>query len=121
MFIQGKMYDAVRWTAQVVLPAVATFYFTVAQIWGLPNAEQVVGTLVALATLLGVFVGLSKVSYDRSGAKYDGEIVVTKLPDGNKRADLVLKNYENPADIVNQKEVLFKVNPKTLIEEDPDQ
>lgn len=110
MIIKGKLYDVIRWVAQIVLPGVGTFYFTVAQIWGLPAAEQVVGTLVAVATLLGVIVGLSKVSYDRSDAKYDGELNIEEGEDGRRVAALQLKNYEDPGDVVNQKELLFKVN-----------
>lgn len=110
MIIKGKAYDAIRWFAQIVLPALGTFYASVAGIWGLPAADQVVGTILALVTLLGVILGISKVSYDRSDAKYDGELNIREGEDGRRIAALELKKYEDPGDVVNQKELLFKVN-----------
>lgn len=50
----SKAYDAIKFTALVILPGLGALYFGVAQVWGLPYAEQVVGTI----TLLDTFVGL---------------------------------------------------------------
>lgn len=66
---------------QYWLPAIGTFYFTVSPFWGLPNAEKVVGTIVALTTLLGVILGLSRRSYNNSDAQFDGSVVVTGNPE----------------------------------------
>lgn len=110
MIIKGKAYDIIRWIAQIILPAIGTFYFTVAQIWGLPATEQVVGTLVASAAFLGVLVGLSKAAYDRSDAKYDGDLNIEEGSDGRRVAAMQLRHIEDPGDVVNQKELLFKVN-----------
>lgn len=109
--LSNEVYDKLKWVAQILLPALATFYFTVAQVWHLPAPEQVVATIVAVDTLLGVLLGLSTKQFNNSDDKYDGVINVTDLEDGRKSASLELKNYDNPADVVAQKEVLFKVNP----------
>lgn len=65
MKISNKVYDILKWVALVVLPAIGTFYFAIASIWGLPYAEQVVGTITAIDTLLGALIGVSSVNYNK--------------------------------------------------------
>lgn len=74
--ISDVTYDRLKKLVQFILPAAGTLYFTLAQIWGLPNGEQVVGTITAFALFGGVALGLSKRAYNNSDAKYDGELVV---------------------------------------------
>lgn len=59
MKISDKVYDVLKYIAQIVLPAVATLYFALAQIWGLPYGEQIVGTITAIDAFLGVLLGIS--------------------------------------------------------------
>jgi hypothetical protein len=61
--LQNKTYDRLKFTVQIVLPALAVFYTTVATIWGLPYATQVALTLAAIAVLGGSLLQLSKKSY----------------------------------------------------------
>lgn len=63
MKISDKTYDRLKWIAQYFLPALGTLYFTLASIWGLPYGEQVVGTISAADTFLGVLLGLSSAEY----------------------------------------------------------
>ena len=63
--MSNKAYDVLKFIAQIVLPAVATLYFTLAQIWGLPWAEQIVGTITAIDTFLGVILGVSTSTYKK--------------------------------------------------------
>ena len=64
--MSNKLYDILKYIAQVVLPAIGTFYFAIAQIWGLPYGEQIVGTITALATLLGALLMISSAQYKKS-------------------------------------------------------
>lgn len=57
--MNDKVYDALKWIAMILLPALGTLYFALAQIWGLPCAEQVVGTITAFDAFLGVLLGIS--------------------------------------------------------------
>jgi hypothetical protein len=107
----NQAYDILKWIALILLPALGTLYFAFAQIWGLDYGPEVVGSIVAFDTFLGAVLQLSTKSYNKSDAKYDGVIDVSETEDGIKQATLQLKRYENPADVVNQKQVLFKVNP----------
>jgi hypothetical protein len=55
----NKVYDVLKYVAQVVLPAAGTLYFALAGIWGFPYGEQIVGTITAVDTFLGVLLGIS--------------------------------------------------------------
>ena len=66
MKLSNKQYDVLKWIAQYVLPGVGTLYFTLAGIWGLPYGEQVVGTITAVDTFLGVILGISSAKYKKS-------------------------------------------------------
>ena len=66
MKFSNKVYDALKWIAQVVLPALATLYFTLSQIWGLPCVGEVLGTITAIDTFLGIILGISTSQYNKT-------------------------------------------------------
>jgi hypothetical protein len=109
--LSTQAYDFLKPIATTYLPAAGTLYFTVAQIWGLPAATEVVGTIVAINTFLGVVLGISTRSYNQSEAKYDGAIHVVET-NGQRKYSLDLKN-EDPESILEQSEALFKVENNT--------
>lgn len=61
--MSSKVYDILKFIAQILLPALGTLYFALASIWGFPYAEQVVGTITAVDTFLGVVLGISSSKY----------------------------------------------------------
>lgn len=63
--MNNKTYDILKWIAQVVLPALATLYFAIASIWGLPYAEQIVGTITAIDAFMGAILGVSTYYYNK--------------------------------------------------------
>lgn len=65
MKMSDKTYDTLKWIAQILLPAVGTLYFALAGIWGFPYGEQIVGTITALDTFLGVCLGISSSQYKK--------------------------------------------------------
>lgn len=69
MQMSNKLYDCLKWIAQYFLPAAATLYFAVASIWGLPYAEEVVGTITAIDAFLGVVLGISTFQYNKNNTK----------------------------------------------------
>jgi hypothetical protein len=66
MNISNKTYDILKYVAQYLLPAVGTLYFALAGIWGLPYGEEVVGTITAVDTFLGVLLGISSAQYNKA-------------------------------------------------------
>lgn len=65
MKLSNKTYDVLKWIALYLLPALGTLYFALSGIWGLPYGEQVVGTITAADTFLGVLLGISSASYKK--------------------------------------------------------
>ena len=61
--LSNKQYDILKWVALVLLPACGTLYFALAGIWGSPYGEQIVGTITAVDTFLGVLLGISNKQY----------------------------------------------------------
>ena len=59
MKLSNRTYDILKWIAMYLLPAIGTLYFAIASIWSLPYGEQVVGTITAIDTFLGVLLGIS--------------------------------------------------------------
>lgn len=104
MTITGKLYDVLKFLAQILLPAVATLYFALAQIWGLPGSEQVVGTIVAVDTFLGVLLGLSQSSYKKNEVA-DGVMQVR----GTEGDSFMLELDDNPEVLADRKEVRLRV------------
>lgn len=103
--ITGKLYDWLKWIAQVALPGLGTLYFTLAGLWGLPNADEVVGTIVAIDLFLGLLLGISQVQFNKQIA-HAGDLLVQ--PDGK----MVFQIDEDKTDIEKlkeKKEVRFKV------------
>lgn len=69
MKMSNKTYDILKYITQIVIPAVGTLYFALAGIWGFPYGEQIVGTLAALDTFMGVVLGISSKQYNQQGGK----------------------------------------------------
>lgn len=69
MTMSDKTYDILKWIAQYLLPAIGTLYFALAGIWGFPYGEQVVGTVTAVDTFLGVILGISTAQYNKSNTE----------------------------------------------------
>ena len=61
--MSNKSYDMMKYIAQIVLPAIATLYFTLAGIWGFPFGEEIVGTISAIDVFLGVLLKISADEY----------------------------------------------------------
>ena len=64
--LSNKTYDVLKWIAQILLPAIGTLYFAIANIWGFPYAEQIVGTITAIDAFLGVLLGISTDAYNKA-------------------------------------------------------
>lgn len=68
--MNNKVYDILKYIAQIVLPALGTLYFSLSAIWGLPYGEEIVGTITAIDLFLGALLGISSAKYN-NGIKSD--------------------------------------------------
>lgn len=67
MKMKNETYDTLKWITTIVLPALGTLYFALSGIWGFPYGEQIVGTITAIVTFLGVILGISNYQYKENG------------------------------------------------------
>lgn len=71
--MNNKIYDVLKYFAQIILPAIATLYFALAGIWHWPFAEEIVGTITAIDTFLGVALKISSNNYYKKLDEKEGE------------------------------------------------
>lgn len=69
MKLTNKVYDTLKWIAMYLLPALGTLYFALAGIWNFPYGEQIVGSITAVDTFLGVILGISTAQYNKDITK----------------------------------------------------
>ena len=69
MKMSDKVYDVLKFIAQIVLPALGTLYFALAKIWGFPYAAEIVGTISAVDAFLGALLGISTAQYNKQLAE----------------------------------------------------
>jgi hypothetical protein len=102
----GKTYDNLKFITQVALPAAGTLYFALAGIWGLPSAEEVVGTIVAVDTFLGVVLQISSSKFNEDLVK--GVIDVERVEGGGNKFSL---NFDGDPreELANAKRAIFEV------------
>ena len=66
MKMSNKVYDVLKFIAQILLPALGTLYFALAKIWGFPYAAEIVGTISAVDAFLGALLGISTAQYNKA-------------------------------------------------------
>ena len=64
MILPDKLYGFLKYFCLVALPACGTFWFTISSIYHLPYAEEVLGTISAVGTFIGVLIGVSTIQYN---------------------------------------------------------
>jgi hypothetical protein len=58
----------------VLAPALGTLIFAISKIWGWPPyAENIVGTLSAIAVFIGALIGISTMQYNKDQGKDGSE------------------------------------------------
>jgi hypothetical protein len=101
-----KLYNKLKFVALVLLPAVGTLYFALAGIWGLPNAEKIIGSITAFDTFLGIVLHLSTNQYYKNGQNFDGTLNVTD----EQPPQLLVQLNSDPNDLPGKHSVEFNVN-----------
>lgn len=113
----NKLYDVLKFLAQIVLPTIATLYLTLAGLWDLPEPTKVSATIMAIDSALGIMLGLSSNTYYKSGADTDGAINVIDTPE---RTAFQLSIDTSPEKLATQERVVLKVtNTPPAVEVDP--
>lgn len=107
MKFSNAVYDSLKAAAQIWIPALGTLYFTLAAIWGLPHADQIVGSITAIDTALGVVLGISSTAYKPAT---DGNLVVDRSSPIKDVYSLELN--VPPSELANKSSLVLEVTPK---------
>lgn len=108
MLILGdRMYVALKWLAQIGLPAAGTLYASLAPVWNFPNVDKVTLTILSVDTFLGVLLGISSASYNRSPSKFHGQLNVLETEE-NLTYELDVNVH--PEELRDHPQVILKVN-----------
>ena len=63
--MSNKIYNVLKWIAMIVLPALATLYLGLSNVWGLPYGEEVSTTITLVNTFLGTVLMISTNQYNK--------------------------------------------------------
>lgn len=66
MKMNDTLYSVLKWLCIIALPAIASFYYMIAEIWKLPYSDEVPRTITGIATLIGALIGVSALSYNEN-------------------------------------------------------
>lgn len=69
MNMNNKVYDILKWVAMIVLPALATLYLGLSNVWGLPYGEEVSTTITLVNTFLGAVLMISTNQYNKNNSE----------------------------------------------------
>ena len=116
--LSDRMYNGLRAASTVIMPALAAFFFGLFQIWQVPHADQISGTIALLNTFVGALVVFAKMIHDVSGAKYDGTLALEDNAEGTTNLRLL---QIDPEALLTKSTITFKVtNPKPVFSAVPE-
>lgn len=64
--LPDRVYTVLKWLGLIALPAIAWCINVIAPAWGLPYADQIVTTVNAVGTLIGILIGASVIKASKS-------------------------------------------------------
>lgn len=91
-FFSPRVYDRLKFIAQIVLPLLGTLVFALGGIWDFKYTMQVVGSITAFDLFLGGILQISSNSYYKNEANFDGELSLRQDEDGREKVVFDVKN-----------------------------
>lgn len=113
--LSDKAYNFLKSIALIWFPAFITLVSTFAAIWGIPYAEQILATLVAVNTFMGVVLGVSNANYLKTGT--DGTLKIdstSKASTDKYRLDITAALDSLP----NKKYLILKIDPSANLSQE---
>ena len=66
MKMNDTLYNWLKWTAIICLPALSSFIVVISRIWGWADLGSMIAqTITAVAVLLGALLGISSLNYNK--------------------------------------------------------
>ena len=112
-----RVYENLKWITQVLLPAAGTLYFALGSIWEWPSIEQVVGSVTAVVTFLGITLGISGHNYHKEAvtvsSRPDGTLNLVRQEDGTLLYDFDAN--DTFSELTDKEGVVFKINKDSSV------
>lgn len=105
LLMSSQLYDRLKLTVLIVLPALGSLYFGLSQIWGFPAGEAVVGSIALISVAFGTIVDQANSRFKKTGA--DGQLIVNNDPNAEEPFSLEL-NHELP-ELAEKDQIMFGV------------
>ena len=70
MKLPDKWYDVLKWVCLIFFPACAWLILQIGAMVGIPNPERIAAIINAVATFIGLLIGVSTYNYNK--AKEEG-------------------------------------------------
>lgn len=67
MKLSDKAYNFLKWFCLIALPGASVLYGALAGVWGWNNSTQIQTTINAVATFIGVLIGVSQYNISKEG------------------------------------------------------
>lgn len=64
-YLPNNVYDIIKWVALMLVPAISAGLVAVSEIWGFTIQPEILGTLNAIAAVLGVIINVSNMNYSK--------------------------------------------------------
>ena len=68
MKMSNETYDILVRIVKYVLPALGSLYFGLAELWGFPYGQEIVGTISLVTTFLAVCLGISTYNFKKDAS-----------------------------------------------------
>lgn len=66
MKLPDKRYDILKWVCLIFLPACAWLILQIGAMVGIPNPERIAAIINAVATFIGLLIGVSTYNYNKT-------------------------------------------------------
>lgn len=113
--LNSPLYDKLKFLAMILLPALGALYFGLAGIWGLPNADKVVGSIMVIDLFLGTLLGISGAQYKNLPVSHDGFLSSSGVDPDTGIPNLALTITKPPEDLLAGDTVLLKVERPNVV------
>ena len=65
MKFDGKVYEILKWTSLIFLPALTTLVASLGLAFGWTDIDKITITINAVATFIGTLIGVSTINYNK--------------------------------------------------------
>jgi hypothetical protein len=113
--LTGKTYDILKFMAMVVLPALATLYLSLGQLWDWPSTQEVAASIVLVNTFLGALLQLNARSYYKNDKNYDGFLSANGADPDTGIPNLKMTVTKDPSEILAGDTMTLKVGEAPTI------